>query len=81
MSLTQTQLTNFLDDVEPVLTKISAISTLGSYLYEAPPEEKGRLGIILLEIVGDYTTQLTSAYERFSHILEHCQPMDEGREP
>ena len=54
-------LVTFLNDTESILAKISALASLGAYLDEAPTEEKGRLGIILLEIVSDYASQLTMA--------------------
>jgi hypothetical protein len=61
-------LATFLNDTESILEKISAIASLGSYLGDAPAEERARLGIILLEIVGDYASQLTIACDSMALI-------------
>ena len=63
---------DFLNTAETLLDKLGILAAVAPYIDEAGPEEKGRLAIGLLGIVGDYAQQLTQVSEAFSQTLPRC---------
>ena len=60
---------DYLNTAETLLDKLSILAAVAPYIDEARPEEKGRLAIGLLGIVGDYAQQLSAVSDAFTQTL------------
>jgi hypothetical protein len=60
---------DYLNTAEVLLDKLGILAAVAPYLDEAGPEEKGRLAIGLLGIVGDYAQQLSAVSDAFTQTL------------
>jgi hypothetical protein len=59
----------FLNELDGITEKLSTLAELSPLLDEASDADKGRLGVRLLNIVGDYVAELAALSSAFSQTL------------
>jgi hypothetical protein len=60
---------DFVNTLDGLVAHIQAIADCGPYIDEAGLEDKGRLGVALLAIIGDYAHELAAVSDAFAESL------------